>query len=182
MLFRSISVAVLLFLCANWRRLCEPSVSRARQGCLLALLIAANWMHGSAFLWGLPVLAFLCARQWRGAIRLASLTAVGVVVGAALSGHPLQFLWQGAVHAVRAAGGGWPSYLLVGEFQPSSGSLQFLVCVGLIVAAAGRHRDLGAWARNPVAWLAAIGWLLGLSSQRFWFDWGLPGEIGRAHV
>ncbi|HCK79406.1 MAG TPA: hypothetical protein DHW34_05265 [Actinobacteria bacterium] len=105
------------------------------------------------------------------------LTAAGMVAGAALSGHPIQFLWQGAVHAVRAAGGGWPSYLLVGEFQPSSGSLQFLVCVGLIVAAAGRHRDLGAWARNPVAWLAAIGWLLGLSSQRFWFDWGLPAAV-----
>ena len=56
-------------------------------------------------------------------------------------------------------------------------SLPFLVSAGVLLLAMGRCRPSAEWSRNPVLWLAVLGWTLGLGSQRFWFDWGLPAAV-----
>jgi hypothetical protein len=141
------------------------------------MVAAATWMHGSAYLWALPMLAFACARQWRGLGRLSAVTLAGIVAGASLTGHPIEFLWQGIAHGLRSVGGDAPSYLLVGEFQPSSGSLPFLVSASLVLVAVGWGRSAAEWKRDPLLWMAALGWTFGLGSQRFWFDWGMPAAM-----
>lgn len=172
-----VSMAVLLVLGAGWRRLQAAEWPRAYALTLGALLAFALWTHGNPATWALPVLAFLLAGEFRVAGRLSALLAAGGVVALLLTGHPVGFLTQTVLHPLRALATETPTWMLVGEFQPSAGSPMLLAAAGLLVAVAGGPDVLRMLRSHPMAWLALVGWVFGLRTQRVWIDWGLPAAL-----
>jgi hypothetical protein len=67
-----------------------------------------------------------------------------------------------------------PSWLLVGEFQPSDGEFYTLVILALVYLWRRRQNNgTGSLLRQPVFWMIAIFWTLGFQADRFWADWGM---------
>lgn len=144
-----------------------------------ALTALSVWIHGSWYLWALPVAAFFLAGSWRKGWRFAASVCVGIAAGSLGGGRPLAYLWQQLQHAILAFGNGVSAQVLVGEFGPSSGWAGFLALAGLVMVF---HRLLtGAWVRPgvepAVPVLAGLGWLAGLLVFRFWNEWGLPAAM-----
>ncbi|HAL91496.1 MAG TPA: hypothetical protein DCM68_00520, partial [Verrucomicrobia bacterium] len=146
-----------------------------------AVLIGVSvWVHGSWFLFALPVAAFVAARRWREAAGLAAATVLGVVLGALPTGEPLRYLaWQ-LDHLSAALGQDTLQRMLVGEFQPTSGVFFAVLVVALVLVAKARTEGLQVLhgvLRDPVFLLILMGWLLGLKVGRFWHDWGFPSFL-----
>ncbi len=144
-----------------------------------ALVALAVWIHGSWYLWALPVAAFFLAGSWRKGFRFAAAVAAGIAAGALAAGHPAAYLWQQLQHAMLAFGNGVSASVLVGEFGPSSGWAVYLALAGLVLVF---HRLLtGAWVRPgvepAVPALAGLGWMAGLVVFRFWGEWGLAAAL-----
>ncbi|MFA5206324.1 MAG: hypothetical protein WC708_18155 [Lentisphaeria bacterium] len=173
-----VSVAVLLLFCFRWQTLCGRRWHWPWAAAFAAAAALSCWIHGSWYLLSLPVAGLLLARQWRGAARLALLTAAGILLGAGLTGQPVAFLAQTWNHLFLSLGQPVPSTSLVTEFQPGRGDTALVLVAALVLLwrqARGRWR----WSciDNPVFYLAALGWLLGLAVVRFWTDWGAPALI-----
>ena len=172
------TVGVLAVVLLGWPGLAAP---RGRRGVLVVttvLIAAATWIHASWYLFVLPLLAFVLAREWLAARRFALCLVVGVAIGAALTGQPLAFLRQTLVHPLLSLGGSDPQRTLAIEFQPAGGSP---VLVLFLLGALALRALRGAWRTsavdNPVFLLAVLGWILGLASIRFWADWGVPAAM-----
>jgi hypothetical protein len=175
------SMAVLLTLLVLWtsERSAGARPLAWRAALSVLLLTLATWIHGSWYLFALPVAAFALSRRWREAGILAGCWVAGSVLGAALTGYPLRFLvgqlrWLQLAIAQTSV-----QSLLVGEFQPSDGAFGVLVVVAVfILARALRHEPvLEPLTRDPVFTLAWLGWMLGLKVTRNWLDWGLPAAL-----
>ena len=173
-----ITEGVLLVLLFAWSR---PGLKRP--GGRMFLLSCAGfalstWMHGTWYLWELLPAAFIMAGEWRKAGWLMVCWAVGAFVGGLLTGHPIDFLAQQLMVARNAAGERVPSWMLVGEFNPSTGEFATLVLVAVVFLWRKHQRaDPARLYCRPVLWLAAIGWTLGFWADRFWADWGLPAVL-----
>jgi hypothetical protein len=162
-----------------WPRLQAPSRTPWR---LLAVMTAvvglAVWIHPSFYLWGVPILGGLCAREWRASARLALCVAAGSLVGGALSGHPVGLLLQNFRHGLTTVDVGAAPVTMVQELgpympPPSILFLFFLLLLRRVLAG----RTVGSALDTPVVWLAGLGWVLGFLSGRFWFDFGLPAFV-----
>jgi hypothetical protein len=145
-------------------------------GLWMALLIAiCTFVHGVWYLWMLPVAAFFLAGQFRWGLMLIAGWVAGAFLGASLTGHPFESIYQALVMAYRAFGMHVTQRTLVGEFQPSSGDVLALVIFGgllILRQLAGlKARPLTS---NPAFWLACLAWVLGFKATRFMEDWGLP--------
>lgn len=170
-----VSMIVLLILCLNWQRLKTKEFPKLAVVVFALLISLSTWIHCSWYLWALPIFAFLLAREYRVAFRLAIATAAGVLFGALLTGHPFLFLKQGLNHTILAFGGNPLSRMLVSEFQPHGGDV-FMVMIVVILLMWRYMRK--TWnikcIDNPVFILAAVSWVLGFFVRRFWLDWGIP--------
>ncbi|HJQ19793.1 MAG TPA: hypothetical protein VJ867_05540 [Gemmatimonadaceae bacterium] len=173
-----VSMTAVVTICLVWRRLADERIDRRSVAVVAALIAAATWIHGSWYLFGLPILAFVLARQPRAALRLTYATTIGVLLGALLSGMPVAFLWQSVRHAALALGD-TQAIELVREFRPYPGNTMLVLAIGVIVIA--RRWWLGISARellrDPVFMLAALGTVLGFRVARFYMDWGLPAVV-----
>ena len=170
-----VSMVALLILCLRWQDLKVKKFPSASVGILSLLIAVSTWVHCSWHLWALPILAFLLAREFRAASRLAIAAAAGILAGAALTGHPVLFLKQSLNHTLLAFSGSPLQRMLVSEFQPHSGDIITVIVVcGFLMWRYMR----GAWTvkcvDNPVFILAAAGWALEFFVCRFWLDWGMP--------
>jgi len=174
----AVSEAALVLTCLLWPRLAEERLDRTAAAALCAALSIAVWIHGSFYLWALPLAAFLLARQRRAGLRFAACLAVGIALGALATGSPLLSLQQQVLHAWLALGEVEPSVTLVNEFRPFAGAP---LVVGLVLAAivwrAARGRSNAALLRDPVLVLAALGWTLGFIAVRFYTDWATPALL-----
>ena len=146
---------------------------------LLAAVTAAIglavWVHPSFYLWGMPILAGLCARQGRATWRLAGCIVVGALLGGALAGHPVGLLLQNFEHGLTTVDVGAPPVTMVEELGPYMPPPSILILFFLLlVRRALAGRTVVAALDTPVFWLAVLGWVLGFVSGRFWFDFGLP--------
>ena len=142
-----------------------------------ALLAFTTWIHGTAwYLWILPVAAFALVGRFRDAMNFAACWLIGVLAGAVVTGHPCVYLFEQVKLVFLVFGNGSMSRMLVGEFQPSSGALIYLIAVGFVCLI--RHAYSGAWinhrAERVFIALGILGWLGGLQVCRFWNEWGLP--------
>jgi hypothetical protein len=183
LLSEGVLVAVLLL----WPRLALPLAPRGVLAIVTALVAVATWVHASWYLFALPLAALALAREWRATGRFALCLAVGVPIGATLTGHPLAFLHQTLIHPLLSLGGSGPQRALAVEFQGSGGSpLLVLFLLGALAFRALR----GAWRRSavdsPPFLLAVAGWVLGFAGIRFWADWagarapGVPRDHERS--
>jgi hypothetical protein len=169
------TVAVLLALLFLWPRLrAERMPWPTWSGCL-TLFAASAWIHGNWYLWLLPLGCFVLAREHRASLRLAAAMSAGVAIGATATGSPLRFLAQTVLHPIWALGSGATPMQLVTEFQPSGGAFSMvLAAVAVLGWRHSRGRELAPLLSDPVFLLAFSGWALGLYTNRFWSDWGLP--------
>jgi hypothetical protein len=143
---------------------------------LTTIAIAVSvWMHGSWYLWVLPIGAFFLARWWREGVGLTVCWIVGVAVGALLTGRPLGFLMTNFLMAADVIREGVPQWMLVGEFQPSAGEFTTLVLLAIVFLC--RREANHNLLRSPLVWMIAIGWILGLRADRTWADWGVPAVL-----
>lgn len=173
-----LTMIVLVVLCILWPRLKEKRFP-VSAFILFAVLIAASaWIHGSWYLFALPILSFFIAREFRAGFLMMAAAAVGVLTGACFTGHPVLFLGESLYHAFYAFGGHQLQRMLVGEFQPFSGDpLAVIVVIGMIVWRRLRGDEKTRLESDPVFILVLLGWCLGFYAKRFWFDWGMPALI-----
>jgi hypothetical protein len=136
---------------------------------------AATWIHGSYYLLALPVLALVAAGRTSAARRLALAFGAGVLVGAALTGHPFGHLRQMVLHGYLSVGLPKPAAALVTEFQPFDGRpLAVVALLALLAWRRARRPDSEPAWRDPVVVMAAGCWALGFVAYRFWIDWSAP--------
>jgi hypothetical protein len=143
------------------------------------LLVAASaWIHGSWYMLVLPGLAILCAGLWREAILYGVCWLIGSVLGCGLTGHPFGFLFQSVRHMFGVFGSFVVNRQLEPELHPSDGAVPAVLAVAALLL--WRKVSIGWNPRtllNPVFMMMALGWLLGLKMQRFWWDYGTPAFI-----
>jgi hypothetical protein len=170
-----ITLAALLSLLLLWRRF-GPAPPRAWMAGLMTGLVAASvYLQGAWYWWALPAAAFFCARQLRWGWVFAGCAAAGVLIGGALTGHPLAYPVQAyrlALLCVRAHESQLP---IDPELQPLTGDVNGLFILGGLLLLR-RLAGLNAmpFLRDPVFWLVCLCWILGFSAGRFWFNWGCP--------
>jgi hypothetical protein len=142
---------------------------------LAPLIAICTFVHGVWYLWLLPVAAFFLAGQFRWGLTLIAGWVAGVFLGASLTGHPLDSIYQALVMAYRAFGMHTTQRTLVIEFQSSSGDVFALILLGgllILRQLAGlKARPLTS---NPAFWLAGLAWVLSFKAVRFTEDWGWP--------
>lgn len=170
-----VSMILILLFCFLWERIRDRDKPWLE---LIAFTLAtalATWIHGTWYLFSLPLFALALARQWRVFVLMSAATVAGIVLGALFTGTPVAFLHQMLFHAVEAFGKHDFQRQLVTEFQPFSGEVSVFVIVGGLL--------LWRWARgqwdarivdNPVFYLLAVGWTMGFLASRFWSDWAWP--------
>jgi hypothetical protein len=169
-----IGVFFVVYSCFRWREISEKKMKYTIPVALIVLSAAGTWIQSTWYLMLLPVLSFACARQWRGAFRLAATTLGGVAIGACLTGKPLLYLTSTNSHAYRAFSL-IPHDALVFEFLPLMEWWQPLVAaIVVLIARQALRKEKKTLLRNPVLFLAGIGYGLAFFSARFWSDWGLP--------
>jgi hypothetical protein len=142
------------------------------------LVAASAWIHGSWYMLMLPGVAILCAGLWREAILYGVCWLLGSVLGCALTGHPIGFLIQSVRHMFGVFGDYVVPRQLEPELHPSDGAVPAVLAVVSLLL--WRKLTLGWNPRvllNPVFMMMALGWLLGLKMQRFWWDYGTPAFI-----
>ena len=128
LLTEGVLIAVLL----AWTHEEQKPSSRLKLAITSLGIALSVWVHGAWYLWALPPLAFFLGARWRSGLWLSGCIAVGTVVGAMLTGHPLDFLKQAVLIAVSISREQLPQWLLVGEFRPSYGEFTTAVLVGLV--------------------------------------------------
>jgi hypothetical protein len=136
------------------------------------------WVHGSWYLWVLLLAAFFMAQRWRAALWLTGCWVAGTVVGALLTGRPLAFLYGAIFMAQCVYEEHAPKWLLVGEFQPSAGEFGSIALLAIIYLWRQRERKISPpLFSQPVIWMIVLNWILGMTADRFWADWGVAAAI-----
>jgi hypothetical protein len=172
-----ISMAILVYMCLTWRRLDAERLPRRALVVAGLLVAAATWIHGSWYLWALPILACLLAGQRRVAARLAIATAIGVMAGALLTGRSIDFLTQNLALALNLGGGAVSAWVYEMQAYPFVPLLMLVLAVLVIVRKVWLDVPAKSVMSDPVFMLAALGCLLGVRSARFWMDWGMPAAV-----
>jgi hypothetical protein len=170
-----LTMASTIAILCSWRGTNEqPSVSLLISA--TGLITLSTWIHGSWYLFALLPSAFVLAGYWRRGLYLGACWALGSVLGAVITGNPIEFLRQSALIPLWALGGEVPIEALVGEFLPLQqwGVPTLMLTVGVIVGHFGLRRRPGEILRDPAFILAVLGLVLGLRVVRFWLDWGIP--------
>ncbi len=170
-----LTIAALVTVLMLWQKR-GASRPNWRDVTLMTLVIAiACFVHGCWYLWTLPIAAFFLAQQWRWAFVFAVSWALGMILGALPTGHPIDFTWQAIDVAFKALGAHQTQRTMVGEYQPLSGDcFALLVLAALAVLRSLVKLNVRPLTKNPAFWLACLGWAFGFKAGRFWLDWGWP--------
>ena len=169
------TMAVVLFMCLIWKKFRFEKMPWLVFSSLTVAIALSTWIHCAWYLFALPILTFFLAREWRVAFRVTIATAVGIMIGALLTGSFFEFFQETLLHAVRAFEGHQLQRILVTEFRPFSGDAITVLVVSVMLV---WRRLRGGWdigvIDNPVFLLAVTGWVLGFVAYRFWIDLGMP--------
>lgn len=169
------SMVMILLFCFLWERIRDKKKPWPELIILSVITALATWIHGTWYLFTLPLLALVMARQWRTFWLISVSISLGVICGALLTGSPLIFLHQMIFHALEAFGKNDFQRQLVSEFQPFSGEVMVFFLVGGLLL---WRKVRGEWDNrvvdNPVFYLMCIGWMMGFFASRFWTDWAWP--------
>ena len=173
-----VTVAAYLTVLFLLPRLRSPRPPWGTMAAIVVVLALAVWMHPVWYLSLLPVLGCVVARWWRAALRLLGCFLAGVFVASCLTGHPIDFVAQTLQHGRLTVDLEAPTETLSMELRPQSGSPVLLLALAALLGwRALRGRLSKADLDTPSFWLAAVGWVLGWVSLRFWSDWGIPALL-----
>ena len=165
----------LVFLNFSWQQLKTKDTPTKLMLTLALFTAVAVWIHGSWFLFGLPIICFFLAREYRAGFRVLISIVLGIIIGASLTGDPYLFLKQITHFAFRIVNSHQLHRMLVSELQPSNGNALMVIAVVSILF--WRYKQ-GKWDQkridNPVFILMVLCWVLGFATSRLWNDWGMP--------
>ena len=170
------STAALVVLLLVWERAEESNRGLVGRRLLsVGLFFGAAWIHGSWYLFALLVGAFYAAGQWRKGHELLGCWAGGTVLGALVTGHPLEFLFAETHIWFQTFGEHVLQRFLVSEYQPADGAFPVLVAVlGVLLLRRVVGQTVSQPLASPALMLGAVAWLLGFRVGRVWNDWGMP--------
>jgi hypothetical protein len=173
-----LTMAALLIICLSWPKLKQKNINFPLALLLIFIIALSTWIHCGWYMFALPVLALLIAREWKSGLLLTVYSAAGVAIGALATGHPVLFFKQTILHLFLAYGTCDLQHMLVTEFRPTLGEINIVFIAALFLI----WRSLrGKWDRsaidNPVFILAALSFILGFVTARVWIDWGMPAFI-----
>lgn len=170
-----ITVAALITALCLWRARRDAPPQKPALLLLVALTAISTFFHGAWYLWALPMAAFFLAGEFIWGIALGICWAFGAVLGAALTGHPLEYLVQALQLAFLAVGAHETQRTMASELQPFGGdSMAVALLGGILILRALTKLNSVPLLRDPAFWLACICWALGFKVSRFWVDWGWP--------
>jgi len=169
-----ITMATLFTVLLLWRRF-GGGVPRVWMAAVATAAVTASvYFHGTWYLWALPVLAFFLAAQFRWAFMLAGCAAAGVVIGSALTGHPLAYPVQAVRLTLLCVGAHDTVRTMAGELQPKCDLTVLITLTGLLLLRRLAGLKAVPFLRDPVFWLVCLAWTLSLKVGRFGGDWGWP--------
>lgn len=172
-----ITEGVLIAVLLAWARVSERKPGSVKLGLTTLGVALSVWMHGSWYLWALPVVAFLFAQRWRDAIYLTVCFFAGTAIGALFTGHSFLFLRGAIFTAGSVSREHLPPWMLVGEFRPSEGEFSTLVLLTLVYLWSKPRTTTRSLWTDPVFWMVALNWILGFYADRFWADFGMPAAL-----
>jgi hypothetical protein len=143
-----------------------------------AAIALSTWMHGTWYMWVLPVAAFYLAGWWPAAFSLTCCWLGGALGGALLTGRPVVFLKQAIllIHSIYHEHP--PQWMLVGELQPHYGEFATLILLAIVFLCRRQQgRAQATLLCPPLLWMIAICWILGFKADRNWSDWGIPAVL-----
>ncbi|MGD0745165.1 MAG: hypothetical protein ABSA45_08415 [Verrucomicrobiota bacterium] len=170
-----VTISVLMTLLFLWQR---HGLSPPKGWALIlmaGLFAISTYVHGVWYLWILLVAAFFFAGQFRWGLALTVGWGVGVLLGSALTGHPVAYPLQALKLALLATGLHATTRTMALELQPTNGNILALGMLGgLLILRQLAKLNTIPLAKTPAFWLICFCWLLGFKVGRFWDDWGWP--------
>jgi hypothetical protein len=170
-----ITLAALVTILFLWRTHRDKPPQKSALFLMVALAAISTFFHGAWYLWVLPITAFFLACEFCWGIALALCWGVGVIIGSALTGHPIEYPVQAVQLAFLAVGAHDTQRTMATELQPFNGDVVSLTALGalLILRSVVKLNSVPV-TRDPAFWLACMCWILGFKVARFWVDWGWP--------
>ena len=173
-----ITIAMLVSLLFLWRRFGDARPKWWMAAMMTALITASVYMHGTWYLWVLPIAAFFFAGEFRWGFTLAGCWIVGVFLGSLLTGHLLGYPMQAVQVVLLATGKHLTQRTIAAELQPESGDINALyILAGLALLRRVINLSARPFLRDPVFWLVCLTWVLAFRVGRFWVDWGWPALL-----
>lgn len=148
-----------------------------RWGVSVGLFMLASWIHGAWYLFLLLPLSFFFTGKIEKMLQSGSAWVAGAFLAGLLSGDPIFFLIKQVQQTIFAVGAGAITRVLVAEFQPTMMMMPVLFLIILIIITHINTIPFNQITTNPGFWLAILGWVLGMSNGRFWWDWGTIGYL-----
>ncbi len=142
---------------------------------MTGLFAISTFVHGAWYLWVLLIAAFFFAGQFRWGLALTAGWVAGVLLGSALTGHPVDYPVQ-AVKLALLAGSMHPTTrTMASELQPFGGDVLALIILGgLLILRQLAKLNARPLTATPAFWLICFCWVLAFRISRFWEDWGWP--------
>jgi hypothetical protein len=173
-----VTSAALMVLLLLWRRFGDQPPKWWMAALMTAWFTAAIYFHGTWYLWVVPLAAFFLAGQFRWGITASVCWLAGVVIGSALTGHPIGYTVGAVKMALGAVGLHLTQRTMAAELQPDSGDVFALIILGgLLILRNLAKLNAPSPLRDPVFWLVGLTWTLEFKVGRFWVDWGWPALV-----
>jgi hypothetical protein len=158
-----------------WPKLNDKKNYLKATGIITASIAASTYLHCSWYLFGIPVVCLLIARQWRAGAIFTISAVMGILIGASLTGHPFIFLAQTLRHAFLALGTHTTQAELVTELQAGFPSIYAVGAILLVLfwrkIRGSRNLEIS---RDPALIMIALCLIGGSITRRVWFDLGRP--------
>jgi len=152
----------------------KPRMTRLDLFLTAAICGACAWVHGTWYPWAALGAGLLLARRRRRALVFTAAWAIGTWAGAALTGHPIEFLWNSIRILGRLEGEHRPLSMLQAEVQPWFIRWQTLIPVAALAYLSWKLKSRMVEREKLLLPVLAICAGLGLLNFRMWCDWGLP--------
>ena len=169
------TVLMLIIYCFIWKKLKTDRIPRHLTIALIIINSIAVWMHPAVYLYIVPILCFLLAREWRVSVRIALIISISSTLGYLISGHPILLFNRVFYEMFNATSQAALTRMLVTEFQPiiGTGPILFIFIGIILLLKAIRKKWSIKTIDNPVFFLIITGFILGHITGRFWHDFGL---------
>ena len=171
-----VTMASLLVIFFIWPFLKQKKLQYINAAILVIIAALSVWIHASWYFFGLLVIVFLLAREWRAAALIAVSSIAGVLIGASFTGHPIIFIKQMVTHLFLVFGSYDVERQLVSELRPNVGDFIMVLTISAVLGWQALRR--GAWDKksvdNPIFILLCLTFVLGMMTRRYWLDWGMP--------
>lgn len=168
------TMASLIIILLIWPRLNDKRYQLSNIIIITIIAALSVWIHASWYFFGIIVLTFLLAHQWRAATLIALSSVIGIFLGATFTGHPVIFIKQMVTHFFLVYGDHDVERQLVGELRPVIGNYIIILTAAAVLGwRTLRKKDIRNSMDNPIFILAVLSFILGFFTRRIWLDWGM---------